>query len=321
MAADLLDKAARDPPETVALDGTAGVRNSSSLGKSKIVVHDKPTIGTEEPIRDTCPPTSHLLHTEDKRGNDHISPLSVSQFSPIMPSVGGPFTPLQPGLNLAHVGSSGPLSKLDYFVEEPPDSPVRGEPLIPLTHILYKSPSHLLNSPPLITPDPPCSPSSASHLLAQKSPVSQPRSPTVGLSTVFENRLCLKRKTPSSSPSFSLPSKLQRSNNPNLVALRSVPIDEIDTPTVDGETILPDSTGCERTRRVINRRAGGTSSKGKKLCDVLVNSSFNHNQFDLLAYPVEVTPINSVDPLQSYDGELDDKKALVAGLKQPHAQC
>ncbi|KAF7153562.1 hypothetical protein RHSIM_Rhsim01G0167300 [Rhododendron simsii] len=285
------------------------------------MVHGKPTIGTEGPFRATCPPTSHLVRSEDKRGNDPFSPLSVSQSPPITLSVGGPITPLLPGLNLAQVGPSGPSPKPDYFVEEPPDSPVHGEPLIPLAHIFHKRPSQLFNPPPFITSEPPFSPPSASHTLTQKSPVSQPKTSTVGLSTVFENLLCLKRKTPSSSLSFSLPSKLQRSDNPNLVAMRFVPIDEIITPTVDGETILPDSTGCERTRRVVNCRAGGTLLKGKKLCDVLVNSSFNQNQFDLLAYPMEVTSINSVDPPQSDHGELDDKKALVAGLKQPHAKC
>ncbi|KAI8563747.1 hypothetical protein RHMOL_Rhmol03G0132900 [Rhododendron molle] len=321
VAADILDKVARGLPENVVLDGTTSVRNASSLGESTTVVHGKPTIGTEEPIRTTCPFNSHLERSEDKRGNDSILPLSASHSPRIVPPICGTTTHIPSGFNLAQVDSFGPPSKMDYFVEEPPDSPVRGEPLIPLTHTLYKSPSQPLSLPSTTTPEPPYSHTPNTLTLTQKSPTPLPKTSTVGLSTVFENLLYLKRKAPSSSPSFSLPSKLQRSRNPNPVALRSVPIDEIDNPTMDGETILPDSTGCERTRRVVTRRASGTSSKGKKLCDVLVKSSFNQNQSDLLAYPVEVTPIYSADSSHPAHGDLDDKKALVAGLKQPHAQC
>ncbi|KAI8527031.1 hypothetical protein RHMOL_Rhmol12G0045000 [Rhododendron molle] len=224
VAADPLDKVARDPPWNVDLEGTTGVWTSSSLGESTIVVHGKPTIDTEEPIRATCPPTRY----KDKRGNDSIPPLAAFQIFPITPSTGGPTTPLISGLNLAQDGPTGPIAKPDYYVEEPPDSPVRGEPLIPSTHTIYNSPSQLPNLPPLATSEPPCNPPPVPHISALKSSISQPKTLIV------------------------------------------VPIDEVDIPTVDSETILRDSTGCERTRRVINRRATGNLSKGKKLCDVQV---------------------------------------------------
>ncbi|KAI8567516.1 hypothetical protein RHMOL_Rhmol02G0128800 [Rhododendron molle] len=156
-------------------------------------------------------------------------------------------------------------SEPDYFVEEPPDSPGRINPLSSLGPPVQNKP--LLDDPSDISPFikfSPLDPNLATKSLPSPNPPS-----TIGLSSIFDKFLCLKLKSPPSSPShISPPLKLHKPDQS--VEASYSPDPDIPSPTPEeleafihpGILSLAQPVGDSRkARKSVTRRASSFKRK------------------------------------------------------------
>ncbi|KAF7140294.1 hypothetical protein RHSIM_Rhsim06G0103400 [Rhododendron simsii] len=149
---------------------------------------------------------------------------------------------------------------------------------------------------PLINPSQ-LDPNRATKSLPSPNPPS-----TVGLSSIFDKLLCLKRKSPPTSPSnVSPPLKLQKPDHPVEAFSSPAPNIPYFTPgefeafIQPGILSLAQPTGDSgKARKSAARRASSFKRKGI-LNEVPIVPSFQHNQQDLLGFSIDVTPIANGD--------------------------
>ncbi|KAE9465341.1 hypothetical protein C3L33_02748, partial [Rhododendron williamsianum] len=180
--------AAHEPAASVSIDGTISVRKDKA-----VIFCDKPA-GKDLPGDATCP--SSIPFTCSPR-SDGISAPPFVIFTDFKSQ------PIDPTFKITQLGPPRTIisSNPDYYVEEPPDSPGRKSPVPTL------GPSSPVNPQPLHSSDlsPHHTPSPLPLTRPNKS-LSNPNPPaTVGLSSIFDKLLCLKRKSPPSSPSNTPP--------------------------------------------------------------------------------------------------------------------
>ncbi|KAI8567480.1 hypothetical protein RHMOL_Rhmol02G0125400 [Rhododendron molle] len=196
----------------------------------------------------------------------------------------------------------------EYYVEEPPDSPGRNSPALVLgpsspNKPLIQNPSQAISLPnpstdlsPHITPSP-------LPLTNPNKSVSNSNLPTtVDLSSIFDKLMCLKRKSPPPSPSNTPPPpKIHKTINSGQALSFPVP----DTPSIvpevlgpsfqPGNSSLPHRSGVSAgNRKSITRRAP-LGRRKSLLNEVPITSSFQQNQQDLLAFPIETNGSENVD--------------------------
>lgn len=315
-----LVKAARVVEETTASEGTTSDQDGTVL-----VRKDKTVIPCDEPAGILTSRDATFLPSNPKSCSSKDKGISPPPFVLFTDFNSVPLNPTFSisRLDLTHnLSPSGP----NYFVEEPPDSPGRNSPLSPLGPPVQNRP--LLEAPSDISPL-----IKTSHIdpnLATKSLLSPNPSSTVGLSSIFDKLLCLKRKSPPSSPShISPPLKLHKPAQPVEASSSPAPIIPSVTPEDFEAFIQPGILSLAqpvgdsgKARKSAARRASSFKRKGI-LNEVPIVPSFQHNQQDLLGFSIEVTPIATGDEISPMEACVSpsDSRALVAGPKQPHEKC
>lgn len=184
-----LSTAAREPAASQSSDGTISVRKDKA-----VILCDKPA-SKDFPGDATCPPSIPVSCS--LRDDGILAP-------PFVVFTDFKSRPIDPTFTINQLRPTRPLfsSGTDYYVEEPPDSPGRNSPtpilgLSSLNKPLIQTPTHV---DPLSTPSSDLSP----HIPPSPLPLTSPNKSdfnhnppsTVGLSSIFDKLLCLKRKSP-----------------------------------------------------------------------------------------------------------------------------
>ncbi|KAG5556475.1 hypothetical protein RHGRI_006921 [Rhododendron griersonianum] len=133
--------------------------------------------------------------------------------------------------------------------------------------------------------------------------------PGVGLSSIFDKLLCLKRKSPPSSPSNTPPPPKIHKNDQSVKAI-SFPVPDIPSIVPEvlgpsfhlGNSSLPNLSGVSCGNRKTTTRRASLGRRKSRLNEVPIISSFQQNQQDLLAFPIEVSPIMQEDGNSPMEG-------------------